>query len=162
LLFVSRSFKRALSNASKGTGRTVFFKGRLYHSGLFAPDELNRSQPAVLLTRRSRKRQSVGSMRQQVILLHPAAPPKPAEGRPCNGCGVCCAAEPCPLGQVLSRRRRGACTALQWSDGEQRYHCGVVAHPERFLKWLPASWGRRLALRWISAARGCDSDFQPD
>ena len=26
----------------------------------------------------------------QVVWLHPAAPPKPAEGAPCNGCGLCC------------------------------------------------------------------------
>ncbi len=99
-------------------------------------------------------------MRQQVILLHPDAPPKPAEGVSCNGCGVCCAAAPCPVGQWLSRRRPGACAALQWNDDERRYRCGVVTEPRRHLRWLPAAWGRRLALRWISAARGCDSDYQ--
>jgi hypothetical protein len=98
---------------------------------------------------------------RRVILLHPQAPPKPALGQDCNGCGVCCATDPCPLGIWISRRRHGACAALLWSDSQQRYHCGAAAAPERFLPWLPASVARRLALRWISAARGCDADVEP-
>ena len=43
-----------------------------------------------------------------VVWLHAEAPPKPAEGAPCNGCGLCCLAEPCPLGVLVSRRRTGA------------------------------------------------------
>ncbi|RDJ94009.1 hypothetical protein B4Q13_17825 [Lacticaseibacillus rhamnosus] len=35
---------------------------------------------------------SQGSMSRQVIRLHPAAPVKPPETAPCNGCGVCCTA----------------------------------------------------------------------
>jgi hypothetical protein len=101
-------------------------------------------------------------MRHVVILLHPDAPPKPAPGDACNGCGVCCAAAPCPVGQILSRRRSGACVALQWADGDdggKRYRCGVVDDPRSHLPWLPQRWGRRLALRWIAAAQGCDSDY---
>lgn len=96
---------------------------------------------------------------QRVILLHPAAPAKPAPGAACNGCGVCCTAEPCPLGVWITRRRHGACAALRWHAGEQRYRCGAVDEPRRFLPWLPAAWARRLALRWIASARGCDSDY---
>ena len=98
-------------------------------------------------------------MPQRVILLQPAAPPKPALGTSCNGCGVCCAAEPCPLGQLLSRRRRGACAALQWKAVDARYHCGALADPGRWLRPLPPAWARTLARRWIAAGRGCDSDF---
>jgi hypothetical protein len=98
-------------------------------------------------------------MRPVVILLHADAPRKPAEGQACNGCGVCCAAAPCPVGQILSRRRTGACVALHWAEGERRYRCGVVDDPARHLPWLPRRWGRRLALRWIAAAKGCDSDY---
>ena len=104
-------------------------------------------------------------MRQTVILLHPEAPAKPPFGQACNGCGVCCAAEPCPLGMVLSRRRSGACTALQWTDGAARYHCGVVAAPRRWLpalRCLPEPLLRRLALRWIGAGRGCDASLQAE
>ena len=41
-------------------------------------------------------------MPHAVIHLHPSAPPKPAEGAACNGCGVCCAWQPCPLGVLAS------------------------------------------------------------
>lgn len=96
-------------------------------------------------------------MRQSVIHLHPAAPVKPPTGQPCNGCGVCCAWAPCPLGMLLSRRRTGPCTALVWAD--DRYRCGVLAAPRRHLPWLPASLARRLAWRWIAAAQGCDAEL---
>jgi hypothetical protein len=99
-------------------------------------------------------------MPQHVILLHAAAAPKPATGTPCNGCGQCCAAEPCPLGMLVSRRRVGACAALSWSEADGRYHCGVVAAPARWLPWLPAPLVRRLALRWIASGAGCDAEIE--
>lgn len=99
-------------------------------------------------------------LRHRVIHLHASAPAKPAPGAPCNGCGVCCAAEPCPLGMLLSRRRTGACVALRWDAGPARYRCGVVQEPGAYLRWLPAAWARRAALRWIAAGAGCDSDAE--
>ena len=86
-------------------------------------------------------------MSEQVIRIHTAAPAKPAPGAACNGCGVCCLAEPCPLGMLVSRRRRGACAAVEW-DG-QRYRCGVLT--------TARGWRRRLVARWIGAGPGCDS-----
>ena len=100
-------------------------------------------------------------MPQRTILLHPEAPPKPAAGRPCNGCGVCCAAEPCPVGIVLFRRRRGPCPALEWLGGEARYRCRLLTAPAAQLRWLPvrlAPLARRLFARWIAAGSGCDSN----
>jgi hypothetical protein len=99
---------------------------------------------------------------RQIIRLHPDAPPKPAEGAPCNGCGVCCAAEPCPIGALVSRRRSGACRALRWQDAERRYRCGLAVAPRAVLPRLPRALAPlvgRLALRWISAASGCDSSL---
>lgn len=99
----------------------------------------------------------------QVIHIHPDAPPKPAFGAPCNGCGVCCLAEPCPLGMVVSRRRQGACDALRWRAAERRYVCGMVADPAELMgpRWRALHWTapllRRLARRWISAGSGCDA-----
>jgi hypothetical protein len=75
------------------------------------------------------------------------APSKPRLGAPCNGCGVCCLAEPCPLGVLVTGRRTGRCAALEWVVSESRYRCGLV---------------RALAPRWIAAGRGCDSDVEID
>lgn len=103
--------------------------------------------------------------RVQTIAIHPAAPSKPVLGQACNGCGVCCLAEPCPVGIVVSRRRSGPCKAVVWSEAESRYRCGVVTDPSKFLpRWL-LGLGKgteraavRMALRLIAAGRGCDSD----
>ncbi|HEY9027306.1 MAG TPA: hypothetical protein VIP05_23645 [Burkholderiaceae bacterium] len=87
---------------------------------------------------------------------------KPAEAAPCNGCGVCCAAEPCPVGVLVSGRRSGACAALSWNDDAGLYRCGLVADPRAVLPRLPALLApavSRLARRWISAASGCDSSL---
>lgn len=96
---------------------------------------------------------------RQIITIHAAAPAKPAWGAVCNGCGVCCAAEPCPVGVVVSMRRHGSCKALHWHDKEARYLCGVLADPRRYFgfdaRWLRA-WVRRI----IAAGRGCDSDAE--
>lgn len=99
----------------------------------------------------------------RVIYLHLQAPAKPAEGAACNGCGVCCAAEPCPLGILVTGRLQGACRALQWRDGPPGlYRCGLVSAPREVLRWLPA-WAAPLvsglARRWISSASGCDASL---
>lgn len=87
----------------------------------------------------------------RVIHIHADAPAKPAVGEPCNGCGVCCLAEPCPLGALLSRRLKGACVALQW-DGA-RYVCGALtAQPSGVRGWL--------VRRWISSGSGCDCSLE--
>ncbi|MBV8634769.1 MAG: hypothetical protein JO002_09795 [Burkholderiaceae bacterium] len=96
----------------------------------------------------------------KVIWLQREAPPKPAYGMPCNGCGVCCAVAPCPVALVFLHQRRGTCQALFWDDGSQHYRCGMVQHPEQHLRWLPG-WAititRRLVLRWIAADTACNA-----
>ena len=102
---------------------------------------------------------------ERVIYLHPAAPPKPDVGAPCNGCGLCCLAEPCPLGMLVSRRRTGACKALQWSDASGHYQCGMVVDAAAVLGWRSVWASRlvgRLARRWIAAGIGCDADWQAE
>jgi hypothetical protein len=111
------------------------------------------------------------STSHHVILIHPEASSKPAWGAPCNGCGVCCLLEPCPLGVVLSRKRQGACAALRWLPDEHQYRCGALMAPAQVLQqalprpltalvpslaWILA----RLARRWIAAGQGCDSTVQ--
>lgn len=104
-------------------------------------------------------------MQHQVIHIHREAPSKPALGEPCNGCGVCCLAEPCPVGVIVSRRRHGACKALTWSDEAGRYHCGLLLVGVQAggggAWWRRA--GRAVWLRWarrmISAGSGCDASL---
>ena len=106
-----------------------------------------------------------------LIHIHPEAPGKPLAGAPCNGCGVCCLVEPCPLGVLLSRSRRGACQALRWNAEHARYQCGAVVAPADVVqRALPAGWGvflpvlvpllPRVAMRWIAAGQGCDSTLE--
>lgn len=99
----------------------------------------------------------------QTIPIHVDAPDKPDWGAACNGCGVCCAAEPCPVGVLVSGRRVGACRALEWRDPERRYVCGMVSAPARYLgvdhPWLSAV-ASAMTRRLISADSGCDSDAQ--
>jgi hypothetical protein len=95
-----------------------------------------------------------------VIRIEPAAPAKPALGAPCNGCGVCCLLEPCPLGRVISRKRLGACDALRWDEGLGIYRCGAITDAAGVLgpRWaFAAPLLRRLARRWIAAGVGCDA-----
>ena len=106
---------------------------------------------------------TAGSPHRQIIHLHAAAPSKPALGQACNGCGACCALEPCPLGMVLFFQRRGACPALHWDGDASRYQCGLLAAPTRHLSWLPAfagPWFSRRIRHLIAAGLGCDFDAE--
>ncbi|MBM5571913.1 MULTISPECIES: hypothetical protein [Deefgea] len=101
----------------------------------------------------------------KVIHLHRLTPNKPVIGEPCNGCGACCAVEPCPMGILISRKRHGRCDALLWDDAQTRYVCGMATQPKAYLAvnwtWL----NRRLsrwAKRWIAAGVGCDSHCSTD
>jgi hypothetical protein len=101
----------------------------------------------------------------QSIALHAAAPDKPLFGEPCNGCGACCAAAPCPVSRLLLAHRAGSCPALTWRVDQQRYVCGMVVDPAGQLRWLPRSFvaiGSRACRRWIAAGTGCDFDAEID
>ena len=110
-------------------------------------------------------------MLPRIVHIQALAPPKPALGLPCNGCGVCCLHEPCPLGILLSGRRRGACTALRWEEVRAQYRCGAMLQPREVLgAALPTGLGwlapvllpvlRQLAGRWIAAGQGCDCSLE--
>lgn len=97
-------------------------------------------------------------MRHTVIELHADAPAKPPVDAPCNGCGVCCALETCPLGRLRFLQRRGPCPALRWSADEMRYHCGLLQAPAEHFPAALAPLAARLTARWIAAGSGCDCD----
>ena len=110
-------------------------------------------------------------MSHHIIHIQAEASPKPEVGAPCNGCGLCCLLEPCPLGVVLSGRRHGACVAVRWVPEARQYRCAAVSDPSGLLqsRW-PAGWHGlstwvspvlgRLAKRWIAAGQGCDSHLE--
>jgi hypothetical protein len=106
-----------------------------------------------------------GQSNQKTIMLHlhETAPPKPAWAEPCNGCGVCCAYAPCPVGILISKRRTGACSALEWVNQESRYRCGMLVDPQKYTG-LQAGWmenlTRRLITRMIAAGSGCDCSLE--
>lgn len=99
--------------------------------------------------------------RTVLIHLHSEAPAQPPLGAPCNGCGVCCALSPCPLGRALTFTLRGPCALLVWHDGDTdsnsagQYRCGALqAAQARPAPWRTlATW---LVQRWIASGQGCD------
>ncbi|SFV14608.1 hypothetical protein SAMN02799631_05924 [Methylobacterium sp. 174MFSha1.1] len=88
------------------------------------------------------------------------APPKPEFGSPCNGCGFCCAAEPCGVArQFVPGAVKGApCPAMEFEHG--RFWCGMVRRPGHYLG-LPA-WGDEEMGAMIGEAlgteKGCCAD----
>jgi len=100
-------------------------------------------------------RDDTGTTAQRVV-REAAAPDKPALGAPCNGCGICCLAEPCPVGMLVTRRRRGACALLRWRAEQGRYVCALL-EPRPHVPWWRRP-GRALLRRWLAIDRGCDSD----
>lgn len=82
-------------------------------------------------------------------------------GQPCNSCGRCCAAGPCPLGRVIFGQERGLCPALVTIRGTGKYFCGLVVAAPSFLPAAVARCGRiqtqSAAAFIISAGLGCDA-----
>lgn len=101
---------------------------------------------------------------QQIIILNAHAPKKPDVGVPCNGCGVCCAAEPCPPAQLLLKAPlQEPCPALEWEEAQQQYRCGLLSQPNHYLRWLPhalSSIAKPVIRTMIHANQGCDSDAE--
>jgi len=99
----------------------------------------------------------------RTIELHEHAPAKPALGAPCNRCGVCCAAEPCPVAYLFLFQRTGRCRALSWQEEKGCYVCGMVSYPDCYSFLIPRFARRRIGafiLTRIAAGTGCDSGIE--
>lgn len=83
---------------------------------------------------------------------------KPRHGQPCNGCGGCCAAQRCPLAQIVFGPG-GRCPALEVQL--PAFTCGLIDHPERYAPGVVTRHGARDAGRaaavLIGAGLGCDA-----
>jgi hypothetical protein len=91
-----------------------------------------------------------------------AAALKPSHGASCNGCGACCAATVCSLGEHvlgLPEVAPGPCPALGGFPGAAS--CGLVAEPGRWAPVLTALHGpaamSESAKLLIGSGEGCDS-----
>ena len=97
---------------------------------------------------------------RRVEAITAKAPPKPAFGAPCNGCGFCCAAEPCGVArQFVPGAIDGApCPAMEFEH--DRFWCGMVRWPGHYLG-LPA-WGDEemgaMIGEALGAGKGCCAD----
>ncbi|MBI3795005.1 MAG: hypothetical protein HY280_09805 [Nitrospinae bacterium] len=101
----------------------------------------------------------MGGEKFQKVELHRLAPAKPERGAPCNGCGVCCAVETCPVARVFLFQFKGKCRALTWREEPPRYVCGMAVRPDSHVWIIPGRlremFGKFFASR-ISAGTACD------
>ncbi len=91
----------------------------------------------------------------------PTGLPKPRWGASCNGCGLCCALEPCQLAVEFLNAPEGRCRALEIEDG--RAWCGLVRRPAHYLfgETVPASETGPLSVAFATAlalGAGCDTE----
>lgn len=92
-------------------------------------------------------------------------PVKPSFGSACNGCGYCCAVEPCKVARefIPDHPTGGQCLALEWTEG--RFACGMIRRPGYYMR-LPNDWADGLIGSMIAdalgAGKGCDAeDIKP-
>lgn len=90
------------------------------------------------------------------------APEKPPVGHPCNGCGFCCASEPCLVSQGVFGigLDYGPCPALEWGEG--RFWCGLLRSPEAY--GMEGAEPLLRQLLGVDIGAGCDAsmDHEPD
>lgn len=76
-------------------------------------------------------------------------PPKPLFGSPCNGCGLCCRMEICPIGREAFPGASARCPGMLFDEG--RFHCRLVLIEE-------AAGMEPLIARALGIGRGCCAD----
>lgn len=87
--------------------------------------------------------------------------PKPPEGDPCNGCGMCCQNQACALSFDLLKSSVAPCIALEWTG--DRYACGLVVRPGHYLdiESFADDYIGSLISRVLGVGKGCDSSDMP-
>jgi hypothetical protein len=102
------------------------------------------------------ERVSVRAERRAMVVA--AGPPKkPHEGAVCNGCGLCCAVQLCPLAIEFIPDAAAPCPAMEFAEG--RFWCGLARRPSRYLD-TPASGDRLIrgmVFTALSIGEGCDA-----
>jgi hypothetical protein len=86
---------------------------------------------------------------------------KPVHGSPCNGCGMCCAIEPCGIARefIPDHPEEGPCLAMEFDTG--RFVCGMIRRPGHYIRlpdWGDAHMGALFA-KALGAGKGCDADY---
>jgi hypothetical protein len=89
-------------------------------------------------------------------------PEYPGHSNPCNGCGICCIAEQCPV-SVKQFGVAQVCPALQFEDG--RFWCGLMKDPltlgadmDGLLEGFDNEVVALAYRQWIGGDKGCDSE----
>ncbi|AWB26192.1 hypothetical protein DA075_35570 (plasmid) [Methylobacterium currus] len=105
-------------------------------------------------------REMPDAMWRRVEAITAKAPPKPEFGSPCNGCGFCCAAEPCGIARrfIPGCGEEGPCPAMEFEGG--RFWCGMVRRPGHYLG-LPACGDEEMGAmigESLGTGKGCCAD----
>lgn len=95
----------------------------------------------------------------------PSVTDKPKYGSPCNGCGLCCIAEQCPI-SLMAFGEQLLCPALGTMGDGKGFGCGLIVATSQF---IPPTGDERLdallpgAIAYVlGAGRGCDSEGPDD
>ena len=82
---------------------------------------------------------------------------KPAYGDPCNGCGLCCIAEQCPLSEAVFGKVT-MCPAIKQTG--LKIICALADDPESFMPLYVERFGakevKNAVLLLIGSGEGCD------